>query len=427
MKPSRLLPPRRLPAALALSLALAVPVPGRADPVESYQKGLDAVKAGDWGAAAHWMEQAIAESPQENRRIRLYGMRFEPYVPHYYAGLARFQLGDCEGALREWEVSESHGVIQGLAEHATLAEYQGVCQERLTGEGAGPGGALDVKNVEVVEEGQEPPAEAKPEVGPAPPRPVPAPRPPPVLPQPEPPPPKPAGPDPAAVARAVDRAEAAIGEAERQDARLRQLRDDPVLSDAWSRAPSLDGPAGDASSLLGRARARLAAGRQAPDLEALEEARRLAVEAQGALSGLVRRAETRRREAQAEIARIREQETGEERRAEVAAERPEPDAEAPGGSAETVRAAARAYFDGEYGKVLETLSGQELGDEAAAAQALLFRAASRYALYLLGGEEDGALVEEAREDVAFCRRLAPDLTPDPRAFSPRFVAFFEQE
>ena len=93
---------------------------------------------------------------------------------------------------------------------------------------------------------------------------------------------------------------------------------------------------------------------------------------------------------------------------------------------EIVRTAAQAYLGGDYGTALETLSGLELDDEKLAAQALLFRAAARYALYLLRGEREKGMVEAARADVAFCRRLAPELRPDPRMFSPRFVQFFEE-
>lgn len=494
MSRTRPVPSRRLLAAptLALTLALALasltPEPARADYKDSYLRGRDAAGAGDWSGVVRAMEEAIAEEPQESERIRFYGMRFEPYVPHYYLGLARFQLGDCEGALRAFEVSTSQGAIRNLGEYGTLQELRGSCEERLAETG--------VEDVQVEEVGG----------GPTPPEPEPA--------EPKPAVPGPTGPDPAEVKRALERAQAAIGEAERQAARIGELRDDPDLSEAWERPPSLAAKSGSGKDLLERAGSRLAAGREGPDPEALEEARRLAVQAQEAFSGVIRQAETRRREVlerkaeDAELARVEaERETEAERRRvgladEIAAasreadrllagtrgqgaelqevsrtrdeleqalarardledldtvaeleafqealsrsagryrealdearrlaERAEREAkgETPAGPPEALRAAARAYFNGDYGAVLGALSGQELEDEAVAAQALLFRAAARYALYLLGGEQEEALAEEAREEVAFCRRLAPDLAPDPAAFSPRFVAFFERE
>jgi len=54
----------------------------------------------------------------------------------------------------------------------------------------------------------------------------------------------------------------------------------------------------------------------------------------------------------------------------------------------------------------------------------LLRAASRYALFLLGGESDYQLRGQAAEDILAARRLAPELEPTEGAFSPRFRDFF---
>ena len=60
-------------------------------------------------------------------------------------------------------------------------------------------------------------------------------------------------------------------------------------------------------------------------------------------------------------------------------------------------------------------------------QVRLFRAASAYALFITGGERDQKLRQEAETYVRECRRLAgAGFKPDPRAFSPRFVQFFER-
>lgn len=355
MNRTRPVPSRRLSAppslVLALGLALAVlsPASGYADYKDTYLEGLKAVEAQNWGAAARAMQEAVAEEPRESERIRFYGMRFDSYVPHYYLGVARSQLGDCEGALRAFEVSTGQGVIQNLGEYGTLQQLRGGCEERLA--------ETAVEDVQVVEEQPES-------------RPVP----PPAKPAPARPDPVPVIPSEEAPSRPVEQAEAAVGEA-----RGEEIREDKAEL------------------------ARLEAERKAEEV----------------------------RERQAELARLEaEREAEEERRRGELRDRIAAAAEAgetPTGPPEALRAAARAYFNGDYRGVLGALSGQELEDEAVAAQALLFRAAARYALYLLGGEEEETLAEEAREEVAFCRRLAPDLAPDPAAFSPRFVAFFAQE
>lgn len=341
MRRSRKPSPRRLTAplgwALSLALALSSPAALRADAVESYTKGLDAVKTGSWADVARFMEEAVADMPQANRRIRLYGMRFEPYIPHYFLGLARSQLGDCRGALRAWETSVSQGVIQeNRSEYSTLQQGRGSCEERLN--------EAAVEEVEVVEEETAPVPQPQPE--------------PPPPPEPEPPPPKPAPepvPEPVVPAPVPE----------------------PVLPEPEPRPPPEPEPV-------------LPEPAPAPEPVAAQP--------------------------------------------EPAPPEPAPPDPAPvsatpspAGPPEALRTAARAYFDGDYWGVLGALSGQQLEDEDVAAQALLFRAAARYALYLLGGEEEEALAEEAREEVAFCRRLAPDLAPDPRAFSPRFIAFFERD
>ncbi|MCP3958908.1 MAG: hypothetical protein GY719_13735 [bacterium] len=85
---------------------------------------------------------------------------------------------------------------------------------------------------------------------------------------------------------------------------------------------------------------------------------------------------------------------------------------------------ADAYFAGEYEQAVALASEAGLSRSRERAQAMLLRAAARYALFLLGGEGDYALRGQATEDVTACRKLDPDLEPDEVAFSPRFRDFF---
>lgn len=63
-------------------------------------------------------------------------------------------------------------------------------------------------------------------------------------------------------------------------------------------------------------------------------------------------------------------------------------------------------------------------------KAALFAAAARMATYWLGGGRDPALLARAREDVRRCKRLnrslRPPIRPQMTAFSPRFIAFFDE-
>ena len=92
---------------------------------------------------------------------------------------------------------------------------------------------------------------------------------------------------------------------------------------------------------------------------------------------------------------------------------------------DSLRAAAGAYFAGEYRSALELLNGDDYDDRRATTQAYLFRSAARYALYLLDGEENDELLWSARDDATACRRLEPRLVPD-EVFSPRFVSFYTE-
>jgi hypothetical protein len=87
--------------------------------------------------------------------------------------------------------------------------------------------------------------------------------------------------------------------------------------------------------------------------------------------------------------------------------------------------AATAFAAGEYPAVLEVLSSLEpLADRPERDLALLLRAASRHALYRLGGAEDAALLSAARDDVRELRRTAARVRVDSDSFSPAFVEFF---
>jgi hypothetical protein len=88
--------------------------------------------------------------------------------------------------------------------------------------------------------------------------------------------------------------------------------------------------------------------------------------------------------------------------------------------------AARQFFSGQYQDAANSLGRLSLPSGPAAAHAALLRAATYYSLYLVGAEKDAKLLDEARGSVRACRRLSPTLSPDPQAFSPRFVAFFAE-
>ena len=90
-------------------------------------------------------------------------------------------------------------------------------------------------------------------------------------------------------------------------------------------------------------------------------------------------------------------------------------------------AAIQDYFDGNYEQSIAGLRGfaTSPGTRADFFQNL-FRGASLYALYLLGGERDVDLYAEAREDLGAARRADPRFRPTARDFSPRFLELYSR-
>jgi hypothetical protein len=126
-----------LRAAAVLGLLLVSP-PARADYRETYRKAVEAVDRKRWPEVARLMREAIAENPREGERVKLYGLRFEAYVPHFYLGLALLNTGDCEGAVKAFDASEAAGAIRGTPRYAELLDGRKACDARMARAGSPP-------------------------------------------------------------------------------------------------------------------------------------------------------------------------------------------------------------------------------------------------------------------------------------------------
>ena len=91
--------------------------------LESYNKGVAAVNAAKYKAGADALAQAIAERPAEATGIRVGQQIIAVYTPHFFLGIAKFNLGDVDGALREWKISEEQGVISRTEYYANLKDW----------------------------------------------------------------------------------------------------------------------------------------------------------------------------------------------------------------------------------------------------------------------------------------------------------------
>ncbi len=336
-----------------------------ADYKDSYKQGVEAIEKSKWADAARLMQEAIGGKAVEGETIRFYGQRFEPYLPHFYLGLALFNAGDCAGALRSWATSEAQGAVRKNDQYRILAKNKAACEARPT-----------------------PP---KPTVATPPP-----------------------GPDPAALAQATQGAEAALKRADDAARAVMALQGDPLLAPTWSQDAGL-GPAQErAKDALAGARAKLDAGRRKPDLGQIAEAREAADRAAQQFDAVGKDAARRRAEL-------------------LATPKQTPPPSAPptapptrGPAPAELLAGARAFFGAQYPQTVALLAGADGLPGKAGAQGLMLRAAARQALYLMGGEKDAALLASAQADARASRRLDPAATPDPQAFSPRFVELYKQ-
>jgi hypothetical protein len=335
-----------------------------ADYKDTYKQGVEAIEKSRWADAARLMQEAIAGKSVEGETIRFYGQRFEPYLPHFYLGLALFNSGDCVGALKSWATSESQGPIRKSEQYKVLAKNRVACEAKVTT-----------------------PKPATP----------------------------PAGPEPAAVAQATATAEGSLKRADDAVRAIAALQSDPLLAPAWGQDAAL-GPALDrAKEALAAARARFEAGRRKPDLAQLGEARDAADRAAAQLDAVTTHA-TRRR---AELAAA-------PKPTPPMPSAPPSAIPTKGAPPPELLAGARAFFGAQYPQTVALLAGANGLPGRAGAQGLLLRAAARHALYLIGGEKDPALLSSAQADARASRRLDPRLVPDPQAFSPRFVELFKQ-
>ena len=89
---------------------------------DAYKRGVNAVNAKSYDAAAEALQKCINEMPNESTSARARN-EIITYVPHFWLGIAKFNLGDVEGALREWKTSEEQGAIQNTDYYSRLKDW----------------------------------------------------------------------------------------------------------------------------------------------------------------------------------------------------------------------------------------------------------------------------------------------------------------
>ena len=142
---------------IALVLALFVTVAASGAPekwTDAYDRGVKAVNARNYKVAAEALQKAIAEMPNEASNVRVRNTLIT-YVPHFWLGIARLNLGDADGALREWRISEEQGVVARTDYYARMKDWIARAQDEKTRNAdtaaAGPRKAADTASSHALE------------------------------------------------------------------------------------------------------------------------------------------------------------------------------------------------------------------------------------------------------------------------------------
>jgi tetratricopeptide (TPR) repeat protein len=98
---------------------------------DAYARGVKAVNAKSYAAGAEALQAAIAEMPNEGVSVRA-GNVLITYVPHFWLGIAKFNLGDVDGALREWHTAEEQGVINRTDYYSGMKDWIARAQTEKT-------------------------------------------------------------------------------------------------------------------------------------------------------------------------------------------------------------------------------------------------------------------------------------------------------
>jgi hypothetical protein len=377
-----------LPFLLVVVQLLSPQVSSAADDYKSsFQQGFQAIDRKRYNEAAGKMRDAIRQQPAEGGdTVKISGSFFSPYLPHYYLGVALYYLNDCAGALAEWRESERQGVIARTPEAGTLKSLKAKC-----------------------------------------------------------------GSDPL-VEKTRTLAEGEMGRARRIDKTLRGLVEGQEGRTSLGANSDFLQRKKQAEDALAVAGVKLEESKAAQDPQGIDAARDLAAQAAQQLQGLSDEATSLISAWRTQQAELKQSATVTPRREPVprvpnvvptapapiptsptadqllraspalpATPKPAP---VPADERARLRAAANAFFSGEYAATLSTLR-HTFSDQRAASQAALFSAAARMAIYWLGGGREKALLAQAQEDVRRCKSLGGTARRSESAFSPRFKAFFE--
>lgn len=372
--------------------------------LEFYKIGVTAAEAGDWQLVIEMMQKAIEQQPQAKAKVKK-GLYFRRYIPYFYLGKARYESGDCRGALAAWSLAEAQGVVARFPELGELNAGRESCEQRRTD--------LELARQEAH--------------------------------------------------RLIQRATAASTQSRRSLEELsssgqgagslpaRQAKADEALAAARSRLNAgekilveIEGAATAAdearqefdairreveqqrNSLTSRQQQLIA------DLEASIESAKEVLANSEYLQPYPRGVSHRRAAVQAaldkagsvdadlsigELEALKSELGTADSGLRNAISPPPPE----------LASAAEAFLMGDYAAVLTILEAREFSSARAASHAHMLNAAALFTLFYSGGGSQPELLERAREEVLSCRAADPSRSPPASVFSPKFISFFDSQ
>jgi hypothetical protein len=370
-----------LPLGLLVCAITLLPRPALADWRDAYAEGYRLARQGqNWSTVAQKMEEAIRGNNKEGDRVVIGSANAQPYLPHFYLGLARFNLGDCRGAVESWRVSSRHlQVVRHGRENDQFNELYPVCQadvevQRLLGDARTRREEMArlSRDADLAPRWKEDPA---------------------------------LGPALTRTDQELAKVTADYENARKQEVRRRLGLLLAVQQSAKEAADSFQ-------TMLAAAGTRR---------EAIIAARRTERESQSTQTGTTASTQTgvtpppKPDPRPPIVTGDPPPATRDTRTASVLREEAPP----------ALKSGIELYANGRYKDALDRLQAVPSSTRWYG-HVLFFRAASAFALYNSQGRRSPSLLQQAAAAVRECRALQPSLQPDNRYFSPRFVKFFRE-
>lgn len=408
-----------------------------ADFKRDYGAGVRDFNSGDYADAIDSLQKAIDEESTAQEKVRIYGMRYEPYIPYFFLGQAKFKNGDCKGALAAWNLSLAQGVIKQQEQFAEMQANMATCDSmkvdvtRIAREAEDAIGVLE-RNIALfaqlkkeqllssewasrwepeLKKAETTVKSLQQQLGSA-----------------------VTNTDESAIKAILSEAQKAadvIGGAQGMAvARIDSIKQDQAqnvakqredarrsLSQAISSGNSIEMTQGSEqmATLKQQLDTLLAQGNNAVNNSAtkIKEYQELAQ----SITNVSRRyaAAEQDWQTQQRLAQAAEKDAAAAR--EAAQRRIPPPA---------LKKIAEAYFAGNYQSAVQLSNPDSLKENREKIQALLFRAAANHKLFILSGEKNTQARQRSEDDIKAIKRLNKNFTPYIAAFSPRFLELFRQ-